>query len=198
MTEIKKKLSCFICGKMEAVPPYLYCPECVKRKAASILPPLLCEKWQFRTDSHRKFFQKYRDENLFIYGSHASGKTVYAGILAKHFIGLGQNVLFVTYPTLLLKIRDNSLSSEQLIRMAQFSGRLFLDDISNDGSETNFKILYTVLNTRELYKHPLVITSNYDINQLKDGVGAAIASRVVGLCRVFLFESVDDLRGKKD
>ena len=84
-----------------------------------------------------------------------------------------------------------------LDKNAHYPGYLIIDDI---GAEklTDFvrQTTYYLINEREMNELPLIITSNYGLEQLAEQIDDRIASRIAGMCEIVKFKG-EDKRIKK-
>jgi len=110
-------------------------------------------------------------KGIYIHGSFGSGKTFILLKLAKKFTKMNKTVLFVYYPDLVRNLRSAVASGalEGIVDKLKSVDILMLDDIGAENN-TNFirdDILGPVLNYRLNANLPVFMTSNYDLNLLR-------------------------------
>lgn len=110
-------------------------------------------------------------KGLYIHGSFGSGKTFILLKLAKQLTKMDKSVLFVYYPDLVRNLRSAVASGtlEEIVDKLKGVDILMLDDIGAENN-TNFirdDVLGPVLNYRLNANLPVFMTSNYDLNLLR-------------------------------
>lgn len=177
------------------------CPACkTGRETAEIQAQF--EKWipkkyqGIDTDRHEKM-KKAEGKSLFLYGDVGSGKTVFACSMLKKYITERQKIKFISYPAWIMKLqnayRDKEISPFQMAQdIANFTGWLCIDDLGAEKLTPYVQqITYYVINEREQRMLPIIITSNYTLDEINDLIDKRITSRIAGMCKLLNF-------GKKD
>ncbi len=113
------------------------------------------------------------NKGIYLYGSFGSGKTYLMMKLAKE-LSKTKDVLFVYYPELINKIKvamfKNDSSYDYTLEMMKHVDILFLDDVGRE-QNTAFnrdQVLGTILQYRYMNNLKTFMTSNYDINMLRE------------------------------
>lgn len=129
-------------------------------------------------------------KGIYLYGSFGTGKTYIMLSLAKYLAKKGKKVIFAYYPELVRSVKsaiaNNTL--EKLIVKLKNVDVLMLDDFGAE-LNSNFirdEFLGPILQYRYMAKLPIFVTSNYDINTLKqhladtkEGLNVINASRII-------------------
>ena len=123
---------------------------------------------------------------LLLWGKPGRGKSHLAMALALALLDKEVQVRFVTVPDFLSELRDgmrlNVPEGETMGRLTTVP-LLVLDDLGaeNDTAWTNEK-LYQVINRRYQNLLPLVATTNSDLSELEQSLGAHTVSRLLEMC----------------
>jgi len=184
-------------GKLSGV-----CGECrAELRAKRLLPPKCCKLKLY--PERQKMLDELWDKNLFLTGPNGIGKTVFACAVAKRWLAETQReIRFVSYPSFILKLQSScTAGGEDAYHMAEgiatFGGLLIIDDL---GAEhlTGFvrQATYYIINHREQYELPIVITSNFSLVEVATQIDKRIFSRIAGMCEVIGLKG-GDLRLKK-
>lgn len=97
--------------------------------------------------------------------------------------------IFIEVPELLLRIRDsysdrNNESEKDIVELFSRTPYLVLDDLGSEkASEFSTLMIYLIINRRCTSGKTTVITSNLDLEQIKDRLSDRISSRIKGMCR---------------
>jgi len=143
-------------------------------------------------------FAKYQKDGIGINfnGSVGSGKTHLAAAIANHLINKGIPVVFGTTMTLLAKIKGSyshevKESENEIIDLYSTVNLLIIDDFGKERiNEWVLEKLYLIINSRYENNLPIIITTNYSFDQLKERLtlssnsetAEAITSRFFEMC----------------
>jgi DNA replication protein DnaC len=142
-------------------------------------------------------FEKYKAEGvgLNFNGTFGAGKTHLAAAIANYLINNGIPVIFGTVINLLGKLKEsynNDGSEAEILGLYGTVDLLILDDLGKERvNEWVLEKLYHIINERYENNLPLVITTNYDIDDLtqrfttksNEETAKAITSRLWEMCR---------------
>jgi len=143
-----------------------------------------------------------RGEQLYIHGDVGTGKTVFAAAYARGLIERGRQVMWRSYPDLIMELQDayhgDRSAYDMARRCASFEGWLIIDDLGAEkATEFVRQMTYYILNEREQQLRPTVITSNLTLSQIDKAIHPRISSRIAGMCRVIRFGGEDRRVEKK-
>ena len=145
---------------------------------------------------------KNKVPSLYLYGSPGVGKTLLAAIMAQERLKRGESVIYGDVPSLLDKLKgtfDKKSESrlEELMATLGECGTLVLDDLGTEKpTEWALERLYVIINNRYNAGRGLIVTSNYNPDDLLERFGAditgqRIVSRLREMCKVTRIEGVD-------
>ncbi len=152
-----------------------------------------------------EFIKRFDEDpkNLLFYGDTGLGKTFLCNCIAKDLLDMGKSVLYVTAPRIFKKIEDFRFNrseqdnpDEQLELLYEVD-LLIIDDLGSEFSTviTNTE-LFNIINTRQLERRPMIISTNLNLPELQNVYSDRIASRLYGhyeMLRLF----GDDIRVAK-
>jgi len=142
-------------------------------------------------------FEKYKAEGIGLNfnGTFGAGKTHLAAAIANYLINNGVPVIFGTVISLLGKLKESYSRDESESEILDLYGTvdlLILDDLGKERvNEWVLEKLYHIINERYENNLPLVITTNYGIDELtkrfitynNEETAKAITSRLWEMCR---------------
>ena len=137
-----------------------------------------------------------KGQGLYIQGGVGTGKTVFAAVFARRLICQGCEVMWRSYPDLIMELQDAYRAEKSSYAIAkaaaEFPGWLILDDLGAEKA-TDFvrQITYYILNEREQQLRSTVITSNLQLGEIDAAIHPRISSRIAGMCRVVDFGGED-------
>ncbi len=137
------------------------------------------------------------DKSLFITGEVGTGKTVYLFSLIEHYIRQNKSVKYINFSEFLMKLKHSYSSKEDNpydieMDISTFDGWLFIDDLGAERmTDWVGEIVYNIINYREQRELPLIITSNYSLNEIDKHIDRRISSRIAGICEVLRFRGKD-------
>lgn len=154
-------------------------------------------------------YHKARGDGLYIEGTNGTGKTHLAAAIALQLIGQGIPVICKTSSDLLMDIKrafDNpELKEHQIIDVYRKADLLIVDDLGKERcSDWSMSTLYTIFNDRYEEMKPIIITTNYNTDDLRaaltpeghdDTKIAAIISRLREVSTVITM-AWKDIRGE--
>lgn len=130
--------------------------------------------------NNEQLFRTKRN-SMIISGGVGSGKTHLAAAIANCLIDRGIPVLFSTFSEHLEHIREefDHTGQKKYLSMMKNTPMLVLDDLGKERkTDWSQNILFDVVNYRYEHLLPIVITSNYEFDELGNHVGSAIFSRL--------------------
>lgn len=135
------------------------------------------------------------DKGLFITGTYGVGKTFLASCIANELIKNDITVIFGTLIQLLDCIKntykDDEISDKEYIYLYSNVDLLIIDDLGKEKTtEWVLEKLFLIVNNRYNNYLPIVITTNYNRNQLRErlcvnrnySIVDSIISRLYGMC----------------
>ena len=162
-------------------------------------------------ESDRKdLINRFIGSSLFITGSSGVGKTVLMASIVKRLIREEKEVCWIGYSSFIMGLQSmfkqdrgektvtigdyiiKESPYDYVDRIACFKGFLCIDDI---GAEklTDFvrQITYYIVNEREQWMLPLIITSNFSLAQIDEMIDPRISSRIAGMCETIKLTGKD-------
>ncbi|MGI5824839.1 MAG: ATP-binding protein [Bacillota bacterium] len=139
-------------------------------------------------------------QGLMFQGQVGSGKTHLAAAIANQLISNNKQILFLVVPDFLDEIRMSygnygEFNELNLMNKAKNTEVLILDDLgAHNFSEWTKNKLFSLINHRINSELPMIITTNLDLNELKDILGERIISRIVAGCKPCLLPVKRDIR----
>ena len=126
-------------------------------------------------------------KNLLIYGNTGVGKTFLANCIAKEILYNAHSVVYITATELFDTFskhsfaKDNDYELESKIEYINTCDLLIIDDLGTElsNSFTNSQ-LYSCINNRLLKNLSVIISTNYQLNELQSTYSERIFSRFVG------------------
>jgi len=184
--ERAKRYSAFLCDKCKEKRRV----EKIVKKIQSTIPKKF---WDLETE---KPLDKYKDKSLFIHGKAGVGKTVLACSLAKAYIRQNRNVKFISYIGFIRTLQGGFLRKEDVYgladKVALYEGMLIIDDFGVSKTTEFVKdSVYGIINEREMGMLPMIITSNFDLNEIANMFDERISSRIKGMCEVLNIQGKD-------
>jgi DNA replication protein DnaC len=130
------------------------------------------------------------DENLLFLGTPGTGKTFLSNCIAKELLDRGYLVLYRTAETLIQDLKQIRFNNDNTLEdLLLNSDLLIIDDLGSeqitDFSKTE---LFNLLNRRLLKRSKLLVSTNYDLEDLLKIYSERISSRLLGefsLCNFF-------------
>ena len=164
-------------------PPVTQIDDFVVRRVRSF-----CEGIEDTLDSGR---------GMWFFGSSGTGKTTLSMLISKTVLEAGRSVAIYSLPKLLSRIRQTYDAEIGEQSYTEFFERLatvdllHLDDLGAEKqSEWVLEQLYALVNERYERQRSLIVTSNFEDDQLEEQLGPRIVSRLVEICGdpVLLFD----------
>ncbi len=155
-------------------------------------------------ESCREYARKFRSVryNLFMNGGTGLGKTFLSACIAKTVSQDGFSVVYESAPTLFSRFEAEKFGrgdeeADGEVRRYMTCDLLIVDDLGTELTTafTN-SALYSLINTRLITGKKTIITSNYDMSELRARYTPQIMSRLEGEY-IVLFFAGDDIRLKR-
>ena len=138
-------------------------------------------------------------EGIYLHGDVGRGKTFLATLIGREYLKQGKKVLFRSVPALLNDLfqtfKDPAVSAQAVLNKFIKCDLFIMDDVGA-GKLTEWGVdrLYDILNERYNDKSPIVVTSNYSLDDLEKYLASVceknpktaerICSRLRGVCLV--------------
>lgn len=138
------------------------------------------------------------DESLFFYGNSGLGKTFLSHCIAKDLIDKGYTVIYQTAPNLIDILRKTALGeNSEEAELINECDLLILDDLGTESATAySEQVIFNIINARLLAGKKMLISTNFNLEELMNTYPERICSRIFGNFRIFAFYG-DDIRLKK-
>ncbi len=141
----------------------------------------------------RRFTRRIEDNvgagrGRWFYGDVGTGKTLLAMLVSKAAIAAGLSVAIYSVPVLLAEIKETYEESSEGSYMGLFRrlcevDLLHLDDLGAERrTEWVLEQLYSIVNERWQEERSIVVTTNLDLDDLREQVGWRTVSRLMEIC----------------
>lgn len=149
--------------------------------------------------NYTKNFDK-TNESLFFYGSSGLGKTFLSNCIAKELLDKGKVVIYQTASNLMDIIRrcrfEESSNYNELNELLECDF-LIIDDLGTEPvTPYSYSELFNIINTRILNKKKMLISTNFQLNDIVQNYPERITSRILGHFTLFKFYG-EDIRIQK-
>jgi DNA replication protein DnaC len=143
--------------------------------------------------------EKNLDEGrgLWFFGDVGTGKTSLAMLVSKAALEAGRSVAIYSVPRLLAEIKetyeaDANRSYAELFRRLVEVDLLHLDDLGAEKrTEWVLEQLYSIVNERWQNERSIVVTTNLELDELREQIGFRTVSRIEGMCTAFPMKGRD-------
>lgn len=144
-------------------------------------------------DDIRRFARDVADNvragrGRWFYGDVGTGKTLLAMLISKAALEAGLTVAIYSVPRLLAEIKEtyeesSTASYMDLFRRLCAVDLLHLDDLGAERrTEWVLEQLYSIVNERWQEERSIVVTTNLDLDELREQVGWRTVSRLMEIC----------------
>lgn len=126
-------------------------------------------------------------KGLFIFGGVGTGKTHIAYAIARHIYGQKTQVQVLNSAELMDNIRRgyDKPFDETFEELMKYRGLIILDDVGSEKlTEWVAERFYLLVNRKYNQMVPIIMTSNFSIQQLAERIGERVASRIVEMCHI--------------
>ena len=125
---------------------------------------------------------KISDQSIFMWGKTHTGKTLHSIFLLLHTLkkaylkSIQLTFVFISMDALLTKIKESyskgDLSEDNFLKYYLLADVLIIDDLAVEKpSEWVYSVVYTLINTRIEFLRKTIITSNLNLQELKEFFG---------------------------
>jgi DNA replication protein DnaC len=144
---------------------------------------------------------------MWFFGSPGTGKTTLAMLISRTALQTGRSVAIYSLPKLLTRIRQtyNAEAGEQsyseLFERLAAVDLLHIDDLGVESrTEWVLEQLYALINERYERQRSLIVTTNFEDDELEEQLGPRIISRLTEICGdpVLLFDEDRRMRVSAD
>lgn len=138
------------------------------------------------------------EESLFFYGNSGLGKTFLSHCVAKDLIDKGYTVVYQTAPNLIDTLRKTALGEiTEEAELINECDLLILDDLGTESATAySEQVIFNIINARLLSSKKMLISTNFNLEELMNTYPERICSRIFGNFKIFAFYG-DDIRLKK-
>lgn len=153
----------------------------------------------------RWFVREKPERGLYLYGGYGSGKTFLASLIAREYMLDFKSVIFGDVPSLMQNIKatfdDPKKNAAEILARYCDCDLLVLDDLgAGQITEWNIAQLYQIVNDRYNTGLPIVVTSNHNLDDLRERLSTkdeSTAARIISRLRemtILIFLGNNDRR----
>ena len=145
----------------------------------------------------KKFSENFDSEEkgLVFYGATGLGKTFLSSCIAKALMDNGKTVVYLNAPRLFMlyeNYRFNRLEDESVINDIYSADLLIIDDLGTEPqTKNNISFLFDLLSDRLSGNRKILISTNYDMNELTKMYSSRFTSRIYEYFLVYGFYGND-------
>ena len=151
-----------------------------------------------------KYAKNFRPDSnsIFIYGKTGLGKTHLSLAVAIVVLQKGYSVIYDSVINILDKIEEEHFSyghKREMLNLVLNTDLLIIDDLGTENG-TNFydSTVYNIISTRLNSRKPVIISTNLDINEIREKYDERITSRITTQYAVIEFRGKDIRHQKKE
>ena len=168
----------------------------------SLYPQKYAEDMQIVLNVSTRFAKNFENEksSLLFYGKPGLGKTHLCTAIAKEVVKKGFTVMYVTAPKLFKAIEDERFGRDEYDEPSGYMqdivdvDLMIIDDLGTEFLNSFVSSeFFNIINSRLSERKPTIISTNFDMNVLKERYGDRVGSRLFGEYRSFEFLG-DDIR----
>lgn len=150
-----------------------------------------------------KYLKGFRNnnDNIFIYGGTGTGKTFLATCIANALLEKGHSVVYRTSDTLIndlssIKFNNESIEAKEKEDIILNCDLLIVDDLGTENiTDYSRTLFFNFINKKLLMNKKMIITTNFDLSEIKNMYSERIFSRIVGDFKAMMIPG-DDIRIK--
>jgi len=126
-----------------------------------------CDKWES---------MKVKNRGLLLYGKAGNGKTYLSFCIANELYKKGVAVMAISVSKILSQLQEgyrkyDELGEQEIINTIRDASLLILDDLGIENkTHWGYEKLYKIIDTRYRSKKPLIITTNLNLEQLRENL----------------------------
>lgn len=179
-------------------------------RIASVIEREIPKKFREIETDKVDILDRHFRKSLFISGGVGAGKTVFACSYLKRAAREkpylpelrdcpvhDHSIQFISYPKFIMKLqsafRDDSVNPESIAsEVASSRAIICIDDLGAEKlTEYVKQITYYIINEREQNELPILITSNFSLDQIDKMIDPRVSSRISGMCEILRFSGKD-------
>ena len=142
----------------------------------------------------------YENKGLVFYGGTGLGKTFLSSCIAKELMDNGKTVVYLSAPRLFMIYEDyrfNRLDDDSVMDDIYLSDLLIIDDLGTEfQNKGNMAFLFDLLNNRISNGKKIIISTNYNMNELTKMYSSRFTSRLYEFFLIYGFYG-NDIRIEK-
>lgn len=144
----------------------------------------------------KRFAEQFdgKGNGILMVGNTGLGKTHLSLAIANNLIEKGFCVVYGSVTELIRKINGEQFDNAEgdTMSLVKSCDLLILDDLGVESkSEWNISLLYEIINTRQNKRAPMIISTNFDLDELTEYYRDRLSSRMFSM-KVMFFEGVDN------
>ena len=144
------------------------------------------------------------NKSVFITGKTGVGKTVLMASIVRKYVQKGYGyyanlgkIIWISYPAFIMELqslfgKEKESPFDYAEEVAKLDGILAIDDLGAEKlSDFVRQITYFIINEREQRELPVLITSNFSLQEIDEMIDPRISSRIAGICEIIKLSGKD-------
>ncbi|MCM1358398.1 MAG: ATP-binding protein [Prevotella sp.] len=140
--------------------------------------------------------------SILMYGKTGLGKTHLSLAIANRVLEKGYSVIYDSVINILSKIEEEHFSynrKREMINLVMQTDLLIIDDLGTENRTPFYdSTIYNIINTRLNYRKPVIISTNLDVDEIRESYDERVTSRITTQYTILKFFGTDIRWQKKE